>query len=142
MSYVEAFRAYDDAADPSAAIRVIQPAIEQFMLRGNFRRVADYKKELGLLYMNKLGDNRSAVGEFRQAGDRYKGNRAPALASNMYKQCAELLAMEKEYTGAVENFEESIELLPESVKKFQAAGYALNALICSLCNGVSAVRWG
>src|SRR5690606_37235320 len=102
--------------------------LDHFTLRGNFRRVADYRKYLAILYQKKLGDNRSAIKEYKEAGDRYKGNRAPSLASKMYEEAACLLAIEREYPEAVRMFEATISELPENLQRFQAAGYALNAV--------------
>ncbi|TGZ85052.1 alpha-soluble NSF attachment protein [Ascodesmis nigricans] len=135
MSFVEASRAYDDGNDPHSAVRAMAPALDQFTLRGNFRRVADYKKDLAVIYHKKIEDHRAAVKLYQEAGDRYKGNRSPSLASKMYQEAALLLAVEQEYREAIRMFEETITLLPENLQKFQAPGYALNAGICSLCNG-------
>lgn len=74
---VDAFKVYRKDK-PEAAVRVIEPAIQQYCSKGNFRRAASHKESQGEVYEVDLGDMPAALKCYEEAAGWYEGDNAAA----------------------------------------------------------------
>lgn len=74
---VDAFKAYRKD-DPQAAARCLNVAVDRYCAKGNFRRAASHKENLGELYEVDLGDAKSALECYELAASWYEGDNAMA----------------------------------------------------------------
>lgn len=58
--------------DPEAAARCLDKAIAHYCSKGNFRRAATHKQNLGELYEVELGDNMRAAAAYEEAAGWYE----------------------------------------------------------------------
>jgi len=58
--------------DPEAAARCLDKAITHYCSKGNFRRAATHKQNLGELYEVELGDNTRAAAAYEEAAGWYE----------------------------------------------------------------------
>lgn len=58
--------------DPEAAARCLDKAITHYCNKGNFRRAATHKQNLGELYEVELGDNMRAAAAYEEAAGWYE----------------------------------------------------------------------
>jgi alpha-soluble NSF attachment protein len=68
MPIAEAYR----KDDPEAAARCLDKAIAHYCSKGNFRRAATHKQNLGELYEVELGDNTRAAAAYEEAAGWYE----------------------------------------------------------------------
>lgn len=76
-SMVDAFKAYRKV-DPEAAIRCLDVAINQYCVKGNFRRAASHKESEGELLETEIGDLKRALACYEAAAGWYEGDNASA----------------------------------------------------------------
>lgn len=74
---VDAFKAYRKP-DPQAAVRCLNFAIDRYCQKGNFRRAASHKENLGEMYEQELGDSKGALEAYEAAAQWYEGDNATA----------------------------------------------------------------
>ena len=74
---IDAFKAYKKD-DPRAAVRCLEVAINQYCAKGNFRRAASHKENMGELYETELGDIKKALESYEQAANWYETDNASA----------------------------------------------------------------
>jgi alpha-soluble NSF attachment protein len=74
---VDAYKAYR-TSDPQAAVKCIEQSIQRYCVKGNFRRAASHKENLGELYENELNDPRAAADCYETAAGWYEGDNAQA----------------------------------------------------------------
>jgi alpha-soluble NSF attachment protein len=74
---VDAFKAYRKT-DPQAAARCLKVAIDRYCAKGNFRRAASQKEQLGEHYEQELGDSKSALEAYETAAGWYESDNANA----------------------------------------------------------------
>lgn len=58
--------------DPESAARCLDKAIAHYCSKGNFRRAATHKQNLGELFEVELGDNGRAAAAFEEAAGWYE----------------------------------------------------------------------
>ena len=73
----DAYKAYRKD-DPQAAVRSINFAIDRYCAKGNFRRAATHKENLGELFETELHDTKSALEAYEAAASWYEGDNANA----------------------------------------------------------------
>lgn len=76
-SLVDAFKAYRKD-DPQAAARCLNVAIDRYCAKGNFRRAASQKEQLGELFEVEIGDLKTALESYEAAAGWYEGDNATA----------------------------------------------------------------
>jgi len=77
---VDAYKAYR-TSDPNAAVRCIDQSIQRYCVKGNFRRAASHKENLGELYETELNDPRAAADCYETAAGWYEGDNAQAYVA-------------------------------------------------------------
>lgn len=59
-------------------MRCLNTSIERYCAKGNFRRAASHKENLGELFELELGDSKSALEAYEAAAGWYEGDNAVA----------------------------------------------------------------
>lgn len=130
-SYVEAFKSYKSES-PKDAARVLKEAIKIFTTRGQFRRAANFKLDLGEIYED-LGDLPEATVHYEQAGDWYSSDQAQALANKAYIKAADLSALSGNYIQAAGLFESvAKKSLNNNLSKWSLKDYFFKSVLCYL----------
>lgn len=101
---VDGFKCYKQE-DAAAAARCLEGAIGVFVSRGQFRRSANFKMDLGQLYEEQLGDVAGAVAAYQDAGDWFDQDGAQALANKAFIKAADLLAVQDQFVQADELYQ-------------------------------------
>jgi alpha-soluble NSF attachment protein len=132
----DAFKAYRKD-DPEAAARCLDKAIAHYCSKGNFRRAATHKQNLGELYEVELGDNMRAAAAYEEAAGWYESDNAEALANKLWLKTADLIALEgKDYYKAIELYEKVARAsIANNLMRWSVKEYLLKAGICQLCTG-------
>ncbi|ODQ68537.1 TPR-like protein [Nadsonia fulvescens var. elongata DSM 6958] len=129
---VEAYKAYR-LTDPGDAVRVMEQAINMFTLRGQFRRAANYKMDLGAVYETDLSDYDAAIKAYEDAGEWYSQDQAEALSNKSFLKVAELAAGKADYYKAIQMFElVAKNSLNNSLTRWSLKDYFLKAGLCHL----------
>jgi alpha-soluble NSF attachment protein len=74
---VDAFKVYRKAS-PEDAARCLNQAIQHYCARGNFRRAASHKENLGDIFENEMGDMKRALEAYTDAAAWYESDGAAA----------------------------------------------------------------
>ncbi|ORY79943.1 soluble NSF attachment protein [Protomyces lactucae-debilis] len=136
-TYVEASKCYKKE-DPSKCIQVLESAIERFTRRGNFRRAATYRQQVGEIYELELVDAPKAMEAYEQAGEWLANDNAESQANKMFLKVAEIAALEGDYNRATDRFEAvATHSVTNSLTKWSVKDYYLRAGICHLCKNDS-----
>ncbi|KAJ4356163.1 vesicular-fusion protein S17 [Didymosphaeria variabile] len=156
----EAFKAYRKD-DPEAAARCLDRAIAHYCSKGNFRRAATHKQNLGELFEVELGDNARAAAAYEEAAGWYESDNAEvniphpvprfstsqnipnkniskqALANKLWLKTADLVALEgKDYYHAISLYEKVAKSsINNNLMRWSVKEYLLKAGICQLCTG-------
>ncbi|KAF2745924.1 alpha-soluble NSF attachment protein-like protein [Sporormia fimetaria CBS 119925] len=132
----EAFKAYRKD-DPEAAARCLDKAIAHYCSKGNFRRAATHKQNLGELFEVELGDDGRAAAAYEEAASWYESDNAEALANKLWLKAADLIALEgKDYYKAIELYEKVAKSsINNNLLRYSVKEYLLKAGICQLCTG-------
>ncbi|CEJ80504.1 Putative Vesicular-fusion protein sec17 [[Torrubiella] hemipterigena] len=136
-SLIDAFKAYRSGGDFAAAARGANIAIERYCTRGNFRRAASQKEQLGEMF-EQNGDAKSALDAFQDAATWYEGDGANALANKLWLKVADVAALEGDYYKAIENYEKvAAQSINNNLMRYSVKDYFLKAGICHLATGDS-----
>lgn len=132
----EAFKAYKKD-DPESAARCLDKAIAHYCSKGNFRRAATHKQNLGDLFEVELGDNGRAAAAYEEAAGWYESDNADALANKLWLKTADLVALEgKDYYKAIDLYEKVAKSsISNNLMRWSVKEYLLKAGICHLCTG-------
>lgn len=134
---VEAYKAYKTEV-PIEAAQCLEKAITMFVKRGQFRRSATFKADLGELYENELHDVTKAIQSYEDASEWYKGDSANALANKSSLKAADLYCDESihNYSKAGQIYESiAKESLNNNLAKWSLKEYFLKAVLCRLADG-------
>lgn len=74
-TYVDAFKAYRKSS-PEDAARCVEMAIAQYCRKGNFRRAATFKENVGEMFEVEVGDLKKAMEAYEAAAGWYEGDGA------------------------------------------------------------------
>ncbi|ODV95626.1 hypothetical protein PACTADRAFT_81012 [Pachysolen tannophilus NRRL Y-2460] len=130
---VESYKAYKNTS-PADAARCLSKAIEHFTSRGQFRRAANFKCDLGDLYL-LVNDKESAIKSFEDAGDWYSSDSAESLSNKSYLKAADLKAEMGNYIEAAETYEKIAEKsLSNNLTKWSTKDYFTKAILCRLAS--------
>ncbi|KAI7788734.1 vesicular-fusion protein sec17 [Diaporthe eres] len=131
-TYVDAFKVYRQE-NPEDAARCLDFSINQYCTKGNFRRAASHKENLGDLFENQLGDKKRALEAYEAAAGWYEGDGAAALANKLYLKVADLAALDGEYQKAIEHYEKvAQQSINNNLMRYSVKEYFLKAGICHL----------
>ncbi|KAF2116481.1 alpha-soluble NSF attachment protein [Lophiotrema nucula] len=135
-SYSEAFKAYKKDS-PEDAARVLDKAIAHYCSKGNFRRAATHKQNLGELFEVELGDEARAAAAYEEAAGWFESDNAEALANKLWLKTADLVALEgKDYYKAIDLYERVARTsINNNLMRWSVKEYLLKAGICHLCTG-------
>jgi alpha-soluble NSF attachment protein len=81
-TYVDAYKVYRQE-NPEDAARCLDFSINQYCTKGNFRRAASHKENLGDLFENQLGDMKRALEAYEAAAGWYEGDGAAAYVLDL-----------------------------------------------------------
>ncbi|EFX06269.1 vesicular-fusion protein sec17 [Grosmannia clavigera kw1407] len=138
----EAFKVYRKES-PEDAARCLDEAIQHYCARGNFRRAAKQKEDLGEIYELELGDPKRALESYENAASWYEGDNAQSLANKNWLKVADLAALEGDYYKAIEQFEKvAQQSISSNLMRYSVKDYFLKAGLCHLATGdlISAQR--
>jgi alpha-soluble NSF attachment protein len=76
-TYVDAFKAYRKS-EPESAVRCLNIAIDRYCAKGNFRRAAGQKEQIGEVFEQDLKDTKKALEAYEAAANWYEGDNANA----------------------------------------------------------------
>ncbi|KAI9804735.1 MAG: hypothetical protein M1825_001103 [Sarcosagium campestre] len=131
-SLTEAFKTYRKS-DPEDAARVLDQAIAHYTLKGNFRRAATHKQNLGEVFEVELGDQKRAIDAYETAAGWFESDNAEALANKLFLKVADLAAIEGDYYKAIENYEKvARSSVNNNLMKWSVKDYFLKAGLCHL----------
>lgn len=133
---VEAYKVFK-LESPEKAAETLERAIAMFVQRGQFRRGANFKSELGELYENQLHNVGLAIKSYEEASDWYLGDSATALSNKFILKAADLYCDDtvKQFGKAASIFEKiAKESLNNSLSKWSLKEYFLKAIICRLAD--------
>ncbi|AOW03333.1 soluble NSF attachment protein [Yarrowia lipolytica] len=131
-SLLEAYKSYRSNS-PQEAAKCLEKAIQFFTTRGQFRRGANYKMELGELYEKELEDIPKAMEAYTDAGDWFSEDRAETLSSKAYLKVAELSAENDDLFKAIEMFEMVARRnLNSNIMKWSLKEYLFKAGLCRI----------
>ncbi|KAJ8438646.1 hypothetical protein Cgig2_016392 [Carnegiea gigantea] len=136
---LEAASAYVDAANcykktsPIHAISCLDEAVNLFSGIGKSGMAARYCKEVGDLY-ERLHNFEDAIIYFERAAVFFHDEAAAPSASQCKQKVAQFAALLKQYSKAIEIFEEvARNAIKSNSLRYGVRGYLLNAGICHLC---------
>lgn len=132
---VDAFKVYRQDS-PQDAIRCIDFAIMQYCKKGNFRRAAQHKENVGEILETTLGDTKGALKCYEEAARWYEGDNAGALANKLWLKVADIAALESDYYGAIEKYEKvAAQSINNNLMRYSVKDYFFKAGICHLATG-------
>ncbi|KAK6200216.1 N-ethylmaleimide sensitive factor attachment protein, alpha [Scheffersomyces amazonensis] len=132
---VEAYKCYKGVS-PSDAIDALTRAIHIFLTQnGQFRRAANFTVDLAELY-ESVGDNANAIISYEQAGDYFTTDHAEALANKAFLKCADLSALNGDYSKAIELYDIIIkQSIGNSLTRWSLKDYFFKNILCVLSSG-------
>ncbi|CDR37588.1 CYFA0S01e12794g1_1 [Cyberlindnera fabianii] len=129
---VDAFKAYRQE-DPASAARCLEQAIDFFTARGQFRRAANFKMDLGGLYEEELMDLPKAVQSYQDAGDWFESDSAQALSNKAFLKCADLTALEGNYSAAAATYKKVVAAsASNNLSRWSLKDYFVKVVLCYL----------
>ncbi|KAI0013285.1 TPR-like protein [Xylariaceae sp. FL0662B] len=132
---VDAFKVYRKD-NPEDAVRCLEFAVNQYCKKGNFRRAAQHKENMGEVLEVEIGDIKRALECYEAAAGWYEGDNASALANKLWLKVADIAALEGDYYKAVEQYEKvAAASLNNNLMRYSVKDYFLKAGICHLATG-------
>lgn len=142
-TFVEAYKSYKSSGQATDAVNSLNGAIEIFTTRGQFRRGANFKYEMGELLENDLNDYSKAIECYETAGEWYSQDQALALANKCLVRCADLKALNGEYLDASEVYAKLIKnSMGNRLSQWSLKDYYFKMGLCQLAatDSVAATR--
>ncbi|CCK71029.1 alpha-soluble NSF attachment protein SEC17 KNAG_0F03670 [Huiozyma naganishii CBS 8797] len=131
--YIDAYKSYKAANSPRDAVTSLDIAIGIFTKRGQFRRGANFKFELGEVYETDLHDYAAAIDAYETAGEWYAQDQAMALANKSYLKCADLKALDNRFMDASELYSKLIaNSMGNRLSQWSLKEYYLKKGLCQL----------
>ncbi|RYO82214.1 hypothetical protein DL762_006737 [Monosporascus cannonballus] len=132
---VDAFKVYRKE-NPEDAVRCLGVAVNQYCKKGNFRRAAQHKENMGEVFENEIGDLQRALESYEAAAGWFDGDNAAALANKLWLKVADLAATEGDYYKAIEQYEKvAAASVSNNLMRYSVKDYFLKAGICHLATG-------
>lgn len=131
--YVDAYKSYKAGAAPHEAANALVCAVDLFTKKGQFRRAANFKFELGEMYEQDLADFKNAIECFETAAEWYSQDQAIALANKCWVRCADLKALDGDYIEAANVYSKLIKnSLGNRLSQWSLKEYFLKKGLCQL----------
>ncbi|OAA55957.1 vesicular-fusion protein sec17 [Niveomyces insectorum RCEF 264] len=135
-SMADAFKVYRKES-PEDAARCLEQAILHYTSRGNFRRAAKQKEDLGEIYeidlKDKQGSAKLALESYENAAAWYESDGAQALANKNWLKVAELSASNGDFYKAIDLFEKAAEgAITNNLMRYSVKDYFFKAGLCHL----------
>lgn len=132
---VDAFKVYRKE-NPEDAVRCLEIAVNQYCKKGNFRRAAQHKENMGEVFENEIGDTKRALESYEAAAGWFEGDNAGALANKLWLKVADIAALESDYYKAIEQYEKVASAsVGNNLMRYSVKDYFLKAGICHLATG-------
>ncbi|RYP31664.1 hypothetical protein DL767_005671 [Monosporascus sp. MG133] len=132
---VDAFKVYRKE-NPEDAVRCLEVAVNQYCKKGNFRRAAQHKENMGEVFENDIGDLQRALESYEAAAGWFEGDNAGALANKLWLKVADLAATERDYYKAIEQYEKvAAASVSNNLMRYSVKDYFLKAGVCHLATG-------
>ncbi|KAI2634326.1 TPR-like protein [Hypomontagnella submonticulosa] len=132
---VDAFKVYRKE-NPEDAVRCLEFAVTQYCKKGNFRRAAQHKENMGEVFEVEMGDMKRALECYETAAGWYEGDNAGALANKLWLKVADIAAIEGDYYKAIEQYEKvAAASINNNLMRYSVKDYFLKAGICHLATG-------
>ncbi|KAI8965014.1 TPR-like protein [Daldinia sp. FL1419] len=132
---VDAFKVYRKE-NPEDAVRCLDIAISQYCKKGNFRRAAQHKENMGEVLEVEIGDTKRALEAYETSAGWYEGDNAAALANKLWLKVADIAALEGDYYKAIEQYEKvAAASINNNLMRYSVKDYFLKAGICHLATG-------
>ncbi|KAI2784096.1 TPR-like protein [Daldinia loculata] len=132
---VDAFKVYRKE-NPEDAVRCLEVAIGQYCKKGNFRRAAQHKENMGEVFEVEIGDTKRALEAYETAAGWYEGDNAAALANKLWLKVADIAALEGDYYKSIEQYEKvAAASINNNLMRYSVKDYFLKAGICHLATG-------
>ncbi|KAI0596030.1 alpha-soluble NSF attachment protein [Biscogniauxia sp. FL1348] len=129
---VDAFKVYRKE-NPEDAVRCLDFAVSQYCKKGNFRRAAQHKENMGEVFEVEVGDMKKALECYEAAAGWYESDNAGALANKLWLKVADLAALESDYYKAIELYEKvATASINNNLMRYSVKDYFLKAGICHL----------
>ncbi|KAI1497405.1 alpha-soluble NSF attachment protein [Biscogniauxia marginata] len=129
---VDAFKVYRKE-NPEDAVRCLDFAVNQYCKKGNFRRAAQHKENMGEVFEVEVGDTKRALECYEAAAGWYEGDNAAALANKLWLKVADLAALEGDYYKAIQQYEKvATASINNNLMRYSVKDYFLKAGICHL----------
>ncbi|KAH9907997.1 TPR-like protein [Xylariomycetidae sp. FL2044] len=130
----DAFKAYRNEY-PADAVRCLEVAVNQYCRKGNFRRAAQHKENIGGVLESQLQDTTRALEAYETAAGWYEGDNATALANKLWLKVADLAGISGEYLKAAGLYEKIAERAVDNIMRYSVKDYLLKAGMCYLALG-------
>ncbi|TLD28398.1 hypothetical protein PspLS_03126 [Pyricularia sp. CBS 133598] len=131
-TYVDAFKAYRKTS-PEDAARCVEMAIAQYCRKGNFRRAATFKENVGEMFEVEVGDLKKAMAAYEAAAGWYEGDGAAVLSNKLWLKVADIAALDADYYKAIEAYEKvSQASINNNLMKYSVKDYFLKGGLCHL----------
>lgn len=132
-NYVDAGNCYKKA-DPNEAINCLCKAIEIYTDMGRFTIAAKHHVSIAEIYETELVDIQSAISNYEQAADYYKGEESNSSANKCLLKVALYAAQLEQYDKAITIYEQvGMSAMDSSLLKYSAKEYFFKAALCHLC---------
>ncbi|OTB11982.1 hypothetical protein K445DRAFT_77299 [Daldinia sp. EC12] len=132
---VDAFKVYRKE-NPEDAVRCLDVAVSQYCKKGNFRRAAQHKENMGEVFETEIGDTKRALEAYETAAGWYEGDNAAALANKLWLKVADIAALEGDYYKSIEHYEKvAAASINNNLMRYSVKDYFLKAGICHLATG-------
>ncbi|KAI1105056.1 TPR-like protein [Jackrogersella minutella] len=132
---VDAFKVYRKE-NPEDAVRCLDFAVNQYCKKGNFRRAAQHKENMGEVFENEVGDTKRALECYESAAGWYEGDNAAALANKLWLKVADIAAIDGDYYKSIEQYEKVAGAsINNNLMRYSVKDYFLKAGICHLATG-------
>ncbi|KAI1471826.1 TPR-like protein [Daldinia caldariorum] len=132
---VDAFKVYRKE-NPEDAVRCLEVAVSQYCKKGNFRRAAQHKENMGEVFETEIGDTKRALEAYETAAGWYEGDNAAALANKLWLKVADIAALEGDYYKSIEHYEKvAAASINNNLMRYSVKDYFLKAGICHLATG-------
>lgn len=107
-TFIEAFKCFKSSGAFTDAVSSLESAVNLFTKKGQFRRAANFKFDLGEIQESDLTDYKGAIESFETAGEWYEQDQSMALANKCYVRCADLKALDGQYIAAADLYSKLI----------------------------------
>ncbi|KAI0484292.1 TPR-like protein [Xylariaceae sp. FL0804] len=132
---VDAFKVYKKE-NPQDAVRCLEFPVNQYCKKGNFRRAAQHKENMGEVFELEIGDTKQALECYEAAAGWYESDNAAALANKLWLKVADIAALDGDYYKSIEQYEKvAAASINNNLMRYSVKDYFLKAGICHLATG-------